>query len=76
MAGSNFVPRIRIGAVVVLLAGAGGFGLWPNQVEHGALLQDIDFAISGMAAEADQERAALAKPAAPGLAGKSQQSMA
>jgi len=50
VAGSNRVPMIKMGAVVLLVAALGGFVSWANQREHGALLQDIDFAISGMGA--------------------------
>ncbi len=76
VAGSNFVPMIKIGAAVVLEAAEGCFESCANHSEQGALLQDIDFAISGMGAFFDHCFAAVARPATPGGAGESQHSMA
>ena len=67
---------MSIGAAVVLLAGPGATGLCANHDEQGALLHDIDWLISGIAAPRDHCFAAFAKPSAPGDAGRSQQSMA
>ena len=67
---------MRIGAVVVLEAGAGTRAVRPYHWEHGALPQDIVRAMTGTPAPFDHFAAARASPAAPGGAGVSQHEIA
>ncbi len=65
-----------MGAVVVVLAGAGTRPEWPNHCAQGAFPHDMARAMSGTRASADQAAAAARRPAMPGAAVESQQEMA